>query len=196
MIDPPHVIGWLPGYDPNGDSRLEFGGGTWRYDLVPRGLSETGVNAQLRLVGGAPVRGIALALLERLHAAAAAQGRAGSVIEIQALRALAEENQRRAAVGLPPKTRRRRRTTLTALAAPGALSASQPDPGRTSPPHGMSDPNPKIGASPASSSPSLQLAVSPSRTAGASCLSRSADRAWLLLGGQAAAATATSPVAG
>ena len=27
-----------------------------------------------------------------------------------------EENQRRAAKGLPPKTRRRRRTTLTALA--------------------------------------------------------------------------------
>jgi LuxR family transcriptional regulator, maltose regulon positive regulatory protein len=33
--------------------------------------------------------GPALALLERLHAAAAAQGRAGSIIEIQALRALA-----------------------------------------------------------------------------------------------------------
>jgi Luciferase-like monooxygenase len=50
--------------------------------------------------------------------------------------------------------------------------------------------------SPASSSPCPQPAASPSRMTSASCLSMSADRAWLLPGGQAAAATATSPAAG
>jgi hypothetical protein len=35
---------------------------------------------------------------------------------LQAWNARQEENQRRAAKGLPPKTRHRRRTTLTALA--------------------------------------------------------------------------------
>jgi ATP/maltotriose-dependent transcriptional regulator MalT len=43
--------------------------------------------------------GVALALLDRLHAPAAAQGRAGSVIEIQALRALAASGDETGAVG-------------------------------------------------------------------------------------------------
>jgi LuxR family maltose regulon positive regulatory protein len=45
------------------------------------------VLARVLLAQGRP--GLALALLERLHAAAAAQGRSGSIIEISALRALA-----------------------------------------------------------------------------------------------------------
>jgi LuxR family maltose regulon positive regulatory protein len=45
------------------------------------------VQARLLLAEGRP--GPALALLERLHVSAAAQGRAGSIIEIQALQALA-----------------------------------------------------------------------------------------------------------
>jgi LuxR family transcriptional regulator, maltose regulon positive regulatory protein len=45
------------------------------------------VLARVLLAQGRP--GLALALLERLHAAAAVQGRAGSIIEISALRALA-----------------------------------------------------------------------------------------------------------
>lgn len=43
VIDPPRAIGWRTGYDPNGDGRLEFGGWFWRYDLQPRGASETEV---------------------------------------------------------------------------------------------------------------------------------------------------------
>jgi len=41
VFDPPRAIGWLPGQE--GDGRLEFGGWTWRYDLVPVGPSETAV---------------------------------------------------------------------------------------------------------------------------------------------------------
>jgi uncharacterized protein YndB with AHSA1/START domain len=32
-FDPPSAISWKPGYDA-GDGRLEFGGWTWRYDLL------------------------------------------------------------------------------------------------------------------------------------------------------------------
>jgi hypothetical protein len=42
VLDPPRVIGWLTGYDKGG-GQLEFGGWTWRYDLVPLGPSETKV---------------------------------------------------------------------------------------------------------------------------------------------------------
>jgi uncharacterized protein YndB with AHSA1/START domain len=42
VLDPPRAIGWLPGTE-KGDGRLEFGGWTWRYDLVPVGPSETEV---------------------------------------------------------------------------------------------------------------------------------------------------------
>ncbi|GAA1555828.1 SRPBCC family protein [Actinomadura kijaniata] len=42
VLDPPRAIGWLPGQE-QGDGRLEFGGWTWRYDLVPLGPSETEV---------------------------------------------------------------------------------------------------------------------------------------------------------
>ncbi|RSM70817.1 polyketide cyclase [Kibdelosporangium aridum] len=42
VIDPPHAIGWLTGYD-KGDGDLEFGGWIWRYDLAPLGPSETAV---------------------------------------------------------------------------------------------------------------------------------------------------------
>ena len=41
-FDPPHAIGWKPGYDV-GDGTLGFGGWTWRYDLAPLGPSETEV---------------------------------------------------------------------------------------------------------------------------------------------------------
>ncbi|MFB7648883.1 polyketide cyclase [Streptomyces sp. NPDC056085] len=42
VIEPPRAIGWLTGSrKDNGD--LEFGGWTWRYDLVPLGPSETAV---------------------------------------------------------------------------------------------------------------------------------------------------------
>jgi uncharacterized protein YndB with AHSA1/START domain len=43
VLDPPRAIGWLPGTDSKGDGQLEFGGWTWRYDLVPRGPSVTEV---------------------------------------------------------------------------------------------------------------------------------------------------------
>jgi hypothetical protein len=43
VLDPPHAIGWLTGYDPHGDGHLEFGGWFWRYDLSPLGPSETEV---------------------------------------------------------------------------------------------------------------------------------------------------------
>ena len=43
VLDPPHAIGWLTGYDRNGDGQLEFGGWFWRYDLAPLGPSETEV---------------------------------------------------------------------------------------------------------------------------------------------------------
>jgi uncharacterized protein YndB with AHSA1/START domain len=42
VLDPPHSIGWLPGQEKD-DGRLEFGGWTWRYDLVPLGPAETAV---------------------------------------------------------------------------------------------------------------------------------------------------------
>ncbi|WP_218009673.1 SRPBCC family protein [Actinomadura kijaniata] len=42
VLDPPRAIGWLPGQE-QGDGRLEFGGWTWRYDLVPLGPSGTEV---------------------------------------------------------------------------------------------------------------------------------------------------------
>ncbi len=42
-LDPPHAIGWLTGYDPEGDDHLEFGGWFWRYDRAPLGPSETAV---------------------------------------------------------------------------------------------------------------------------------------------------------
>ncbi|MFD9661158.1 SRPBCC domain-containing protein [Rhodococcus sp. NPDC059968] len=42
VLDPPRAIGWLTGQEKD-DGRLEFGGWTWRYDLVPRGTSETEV---------------------------------------------------------------------------------------------------------------------------------------------------------
>jgi hypothetical protein len=42
VLDPPHAIGWLTGYQKD-DGHLEFGGWIWRYDLVPLGSSETEV---------------------------------------------------------------------------------------------------------------------------------------------------------
>ncbi|GAA2849689.1 SRPBCC family protein [Pseudonocardia halophobica] len=42
VCDPPRAIGWLPGQEKD-DGHLEFGGWTWRYDLVPLGPSETEV---------------------------------------------------------------------------------------------------------------------------------------------------------
>lgn len=42
VLDPPHTIGWLTGYEKD-DGQLEFGGWIWRYDLVPLGPSEAEV---------------------------------------------------------------------------------------------------------------------------------------------------------
>ncbi len=42
VLDPPRAIGWRTGYD-RGDGELEFGGWSWRYDLVPVGPSSTEV---------------------------------------------------------------------------------------------------------------------------------------------------------
>ncbi|WP_218005811.1 SRPBCC family protein [Actinomadura hibisca] len=42
VLDPPRAIGWSPG-DETADGELRFGGWTWRYDLVPLGLSRTEV---------------------------------------------------------------------------------------------------------------------------------------------------------
>jgi hypothetical protein len=42
VLDPPHAIGWLTGYEES-DGHLGFGGWFWRYDLAPLGPSETGV---------------------------------------------------------------------------------------------------------------------------------------------------------
>ncbi|MCQ4117809.1 polyketide cyclase [Rhodococcus tibetensis] len=42
VLDPPRAIGWLTGQEKD-DGHLEFGGWIWRYDLVPRGPSETEV---------------------------------------------------------------------------------------------------------------------------------------------------------
>ncbi len=42
VLDPPRTIGWRTGYD-RGDGELEFGGWSWRYDLVPVGPSGTEV---------------------------------------------------------------------------------------------------------------------------------------------------------
>jgi len=41
VLDPPHAIGWLTGYEKDGV--LEFGGWLWRYDLAPLGPAETEV---------------------------------------------------------------------------------------------------------------------------------------------------------
>jgi hypothetical protein len=42
VLDPPRAIGWLTGTEKD-DGHLEFGGWIWRYDLAPRGPSETEV---------------------------------------------------------------------------------------------------------------------------------------------------------
>ncbi|MDH6188084.1 hypothetical protein M2168_001116 [Streptomyces sp. CZ24] len=42
VLDPPRAIGWRTGEEKEG-GHLEFGGWTWRYDLVPLGPSESGV---------------------------------------------------------------------------------------------------------------------------------------------------------
>ncbi|MFE9537349.1 polyketide cyclase [Streptomyces sp. NPDC006691] len=42
VLEPPRAIGWLTG-SRNDSGDLEFGGWTWRYDLVPLGPSETAV---------------------------------------------------------------------------------------------------------------------------------------------------------
>ncbi|HEY8457667.1 MAG TPA: SRPBCC family protein [Actinopolymorphaceae bacterium] len=42
VLDPPRAIGWRTGQEKE-DGSLEFGGWTWRYDLVPLGPSETEV---------------------------------------------------------------------------------------------------------------------------------------------------------
>ncbi len=42
VFDPPHAIRWRPGVEKD-DGHLEFGGWTWRYDLVPLGPAETDV---------------------------------------------------------------------------------------------------------------------------------------------------------
>ena len=42
VLEPPRVIGWLPGYR-NDDGGLEFGGWMWRYDLAQLSPSETEV---------------------------------------------------------------------------------------------------------------------------------------------------------
>lgn len=40
-FDPPRAIAWEPGQESGGE--IEFGGWTWRYDLVPLGPSRTDV---------------------------------------------------------------------------------------------------------------------------------------------------------
>jgi uncharacterized protein YndB with AHSA1/START domain len=53
VLEPPHVIGWLPGRAaPAG--HLEFGGWFWRYDLEPIGPSETEVTLTYDWSGVAP----------------------------------------------------------------------------------------------------------------------------------------------
>ncbi|WP_263168097.1 polyketide cyclase [Streptomyces sp. SCSIO ZS0520] len=42
VLDPPHAIGWLTGQEKE-DGRLEFGGWSWRYDLLPLGPAATEV---------------------------------------------------------------------------------------------------------------------------------------------------------
>ena len=42
VIDPPRAIGWLTGYAKE-DGQLDFGGWSWRYELVPLGPSESDV---------------------------------------------------------------------------------------------------------------------------------------------------------
>ena len=42
VFDPPHAIRWRPGVEKD-DGHLEFGGWTWRYDLVPLGSADTDV---------------------------------------------------------------------------------------------------------------------------------------------------------
>jgi hypothetical protein len=42
VLDPPRAIAWLTGYEKD-DGQLEFGGWTWRYDLVAHGPSGTEV---------------------------------------------------------------------------------------------------------------------------------------------------------
>ena len=42
VLDPPRAIGWRTGEEKD-DGHLEFGGWSWRYDLVPLGPSETAI---------------------------------------------------------------------------------------------------------------------------------------------------------
>jgi uncharacterized protein YndB with AHSA1/START domain len=42
VFESPHAIAWLPGQGDD-DSKLEFGGWLWRYDLEPVGAGETEV---------------------------------------------------------------------------------------------------------------------------------------------------------
>jgi hypothetical protein len=42
VLDAPHSIGWRPG-QPDTDGELQFGGWTWRYDLVASGPNATEV---------------------------------------------------------------------------------------------------------------------------------------------------------
>jgi uncharacterized protein YndB with AHSA1/START domain len=42
LFDSPRLIAWLTGYEKD-DGEPEFGGWLWRYDLLPRGPSETEV---------------------------------------------------------------------------------------------------------------------------------------------------------
>ncbi len=43
VFDPPRAISWQPGQDIVGDGKPQFGGWTWRYDLVAREPSRTEV---------------------------------------------------------------------------------------------------------------------------------------------------------
>ena len=43
VFDRPSAIAWKPGYDSPDTGELEFGGWTWRYDLVPSGPATTEV---------------------------------------------------------------------------------------------------------------------------------------------------------
>ena len=43
VFDPPRAISWQPGQDIGGDGKPQFGGWTWRYDLVAAEPSRTEV---------------------------------------------------------------------------------------------------------------------------------------------------------
>ena len=43
VFDPPRAISWQPGQDIAGDGKPQFGGWTWRYDLVAAEPSRTEV---------------------------------------------------------------------------------------------------------------------------------------------------------